>query len=123
MDPQTEEALVASKVDHVHEGYSQLLRSQLDGQRAYYSDLLEKQAEEAESRAQESSERCQSLEQALQTSTTDAKNAERKCRATENKMVSCSSNAPLRQVSMREAPLAQAAHLSASCEACSMFCI
>ena len=66
MDSQTEEALVASKVDYLAEEYSQLLVSQLDEQRAYFSGLLAKQAEEAESRVQESSERCQSLEKALQ---------------------------------------------------------
>ncbi len=101
MDSQTEEALVASKVDYLAEEYSQLLVSQLDEQRAYFSGLLAKQAEEAESRVQESSERCQSLEKALQIATTDAKNAERKCRATENKMVSSHSDVLLRQGRMR----------------------
>ena len=83
----TEEALVASKIDYLAEEYSQLLVSQLDEQRAYFGGLLGKHTEEAESRAQESSERCQSLETALQVTTADAKNAERKCRAIENKMV------------------------------------
>lgn len=80
---------MASKVDYLAEEYSQLLVSQLDEQRAYFGGLLGKHKEEAESKAQESSKRCQSLETALQVTTADAKTAERKIRATENKMVRC----------------------------------
>ena len=42
---------MASKVDYLAEEYSQLLVSQLDEQRAYFSGLLGKQAREAESKS------------------------------------------------------------------------
>lgn len=90
VDSQTEEALVASKVDYLAEEYSQLLVSQLDEQRAYFGALLEKQAAEALGKAQEGAERCKGLEAALQSTAADAKAAERKCRAAENKLVSSS---------------------------------
>ena len=80
---------MASKVDYLAEEYSQLLVSQLDEQRAYFNGLLGKQAEEAESKAQESLARCRSLEAAVQSSAADAKAAERKCRATDNRLVIC----------------------------------
>ena len=80
---------MASKVDYLAEEYSQLLVSQLDEQRAYFNGLLRKQAEEAESKAQESIARCRSLEAAMQSSAADAKAAERKCRATDSRLVLC----------------------------------
>lgn len=100
MDSQTEEALVASKVDYLAEEYSQLLVSQLDAQRAYFSGLLGKQAEEAESRAQESTEHCKSLETALHKSNAEAKAAERKCRSAEKRLVSFCYSSAARHVSL-----------------------
>ncbi len=82
---------MASKVDYLAEEYSQLLVSQLDEQRAYFNGLLVKQAEEAESKAQESDAQYRSLVAAVQSSTADAKAAERKCRATDTRLVNCKS--------------------------------
>ncbi|CAL8470200.1 g9742 [Coccomyxa elongata] len=48
LDSQTEEALVASKVDYLSEEYNQLLVSQLNQQRVYFEDRLQQQAEEIE---------------------------------------------------------------------------
>lgn len=44
VDVGLEEALVASKLDHLAAEYSHLLVSQLDAQRAYFDGLLQRQA-------------------------------------------------------------------------------
>ena len=87
VDSQTEEALVASKVDYLAEEYSQLLLSQLDEQRAYFGTLHEKQAQQAEATLQESKAQCKSLEAAAQSSAAKAQASERRYKAAESKLV------------------------------------
>ena len=93
VDSQTEEALVASKVDYLAEEYSQLLLSQLDEQRAYFGTLHEKQAKQAEATLQECETRCKNLEAATESNAAKAQAFERKCQAAESKLVG--SNRPL----------------------------
>ena len=87
VDSQTEEALVASKVDYLAEEYSQLLLSQLDEQRSYFGTLHEKQAQQAEATLQESKAQCKSLEAAAQSSAAKAQASERRYKAAESKLV------------------------------------
>ncbi len=83
MDSQTEEALVASKVDFLSEEYNQLLVSQLNQQRAYFEDRLQQQAEEIEmlkSQAQDLNRQCESACE-------QARSSDRARHAVEQKMV------------------------------------
>ncbi|CAK0773568.1 hypothetical protein CVIRNUC_004079 [Coccomyxa viridis] len=92
VDSQTEEALVASKVDYLAEEYSQLLLSQLDEQRAYFGTLHEKQAQQAEATLQESKAQCKRLEAAAQSSAAKAQASERRYKAAESKLAAMTSS-------------------------------
>jgi hypothetical protein len=87
LDPQTEEALVASKVDYLAEEYSQLLVSQLDQQRAYFEALLQKRSDEVEAIKQQADAFRVKSELALQQATETALTADKARRAAENKLV------------------------------------
>ena len=85
MDPQTEEALVASKVDYLSEEYNQLLVSQLNQQRAYFENRLQQQAEEIEEMKRQAQDMCRKQESA----SVDARTSDRARRAVEQRMVRC----------------------------------
>ena len=85
MDPQTEEALVASKVDYLSEEYNQLLVSQLNQQRAYFENRLQQQAEEIEEMKRQAQDMCRKQESA----SVDARTSDRARRAAEQRMVRC----------------------------------
>lgn len=87
IDPQTEEALVASKMDHLAEEYSQLLVGQLDQQRAFYEQRLQHQSEEIEEVKRQAHEMCRSCESARTKACEDAKTSDRLRRAAEQKVV------------------------------------
>ncbi|KAK9915609.1 hypothetical protein WJX75_001452 [Coccomyxa subellipsoidea] len=82
MDPQTEEALVASKVDYLSEEYNQLLVSQLNQQRAYFENRLQQQAEEIEEMKRQAQDMCRKQESA----SVDARTSDRARRAVEQRM-------------------------------------
>ena len=87
MDPQTEEALVASKLDHLATEYSQLLVGQLEQQRAYYDGLLQRGAEEAEAARRQAQQDCSRAEAAVEAAQKEAKGSERARKAAEQKLV------------------------------------
>lgn len=87
LDPQTEEALVASKLDYLTAEYSQLLVSQLDQQRAYYDGLLLRGTEDAEAAKRCAVEECTKWQCAAEAAQKEAKASERSRRAAEQKLV------------------------------------
>jgi hypothetical protein len=87
LDPQTEEALVASKLDHLAAEYSQLLVGQLEQQRGHYEALLQRSAEEAEAARREALEQCAKWEASAEAAQQEAKASERGRRAAEQKLV------------------------------------
>ena len=87
MDPQTEEALVASKLDHLATEYSQLLVSQLEQQRTYYDGLLQRSAEDAEAARRQAQQNCSKAEAAVEAAQKEAKGSERARKAAEQKLV------------------------------------
>jgi len=88
LDEQTEEALVASKVDYLAEEYSQLLVSQLDQQRSYYEGLLKRRDEEAEASLQCLHDACKASESAVKNALKEAGEAESARHAATHKLVS-----------------------------------
>ena len=87
LDPQTEEALVASKLDHLAAEYSQLLVAQLDQQRAYFDGLLQRQASEAEASTSDARAAAERSTAGAEAARGEAAQAERARRAAERKLV------------------------------------
>lgn len=87
LDPQTEEALVASKMHFLAEEYSQLLVNQLDQQRAYYEGLLHNREEELEALKQQADALRSKCEIAGQQALDSKKRDEKLRQSTESKLV------------------------------------
>ncbi|KAK9837153.1 hypothetical protein WJX81_006530 [Elliptochloris bilobata] len=86
VDAGLEEALVASKLDHLATEYSHLLVSQLDAQRAYFEGLLQRQASEAEACSSEAQATAERGTAAAEAARAEAAQAERARRAAERKL-------------------------------------
>ena len=87
VDAGLEEALVASKLDHLASEYSHLLVSQLDAQRAYFEGLLQRQASEAEASTSDARAVAERSTAAAEAARGEAAQAERTRRAAERKLV------------------------------------
>ena len=94
VDAGLEEALVASKLDHLAAEYSALLMSQLDAQRAYFEGLLARQAGEAEASAGDARGAAERGAALADKARAEAAQAERAGRAAERKLVRCERRGP-----------------------------
>ncbi len=105
VDAGLEEALVASKLDHLAAEYSALLMSQLDAQRAYFEGLLARQAGEAEASAGDARAAAERGAALADKARAEAAQAERAGRAVERKLVRCErwGPGPARHVTQRAA--------------------